>query len=483
MATTVIRNAAWLVAWDRAANRHLYWRDADVAFRDRDIVFVGQDYGGAADRTIDGRDFLLMPGLIDIHSHPTSEPGNKGLLEELGSPGLGMSSLYEFMPIFRLGPEAARAASRVAISELLKSGVTTYVDLSGNRPGWADDIAETGIRAVLGPMFRSATWSTGDGRTVAYAWDAKAGDLGLKQAVDLVQRARQHPSGRISAMLAPSQLDTCTPELLRDSLAAARDLGVPLQVHAAQSVVEFNEITRRHGKTPIEFLDSLDLLGPDLIVGHGIFLNDHPWLHWPGSNDLALLADRGVTVAHCPTVFVRRGIALNHLGRYLKAGVNIGIGTDTFPHNMIDELRAAATLARVMAKDFRGASTEQVLHAATVGGAIALKRDDIGRIAVGAKADLVLVDLRHPYMRPVRDPLRSLIYSASDRPIRSVFVDGAEVVRDGRVLTIDVEAALDELAEAQTKALSGAPMRDWAKRSVEQMSPLTLPLGDPRSRH
>ena len=111
-ATTVIKNAAWVVAWDRAGKRHVYKKDADVAFSGSSIVHVGKGYAGPADKTIDGRELMVMPGLVDIHSHPTSEPGNKGLLEELGSPRLGMSSLYEFMPIFRLPPEAATAATQ-----------------------------------------------------------------------------------------------------------------------------------------------------------------------------------------------------------------------------------------------------------------------------------------------------------------------------------------------------------------------------------
>ncbi|MBI1775566.1 MAG: amidohydrolase family protein [Proteobacteria bacterium] len=477
MSTTLVKGASWLVAWDVGQKSHVYLRDVDLAFQGNAITYIGPSYEGEATATIDARDRLVLPGLVNIHSHPTSEPGNKGLLEELGSPALGMSSLYEYMPIFRLGPEAATAATEVAVAELLASGVTTFVDLSGNRPGWADDLAATGIRAVLGPMFRSASWTTQNGHAVEYSWDTAAGMKGLDQAVDVVRRARQHPSGRIDAMLAPAQIDTCDAALLEASRDAARELGVPLQIHAAQSVVEFQEITRRHGKTPIQFLESLGVLGPSTIIGHGIFINDHPWLHWPETDDLRRLADAGASLAHCPNVFVRRGIVLNHLHRYIAAGVNVGIGTDTFPHNMLEEMRWAATLARVMAGDYRGASTAEVFTAATVGGARALGRDDIGRLAVGAKADLVLVDLAHPAMRPVREPLRSLIYSACERAIQDVYVDGAQVVRGGRVLTIDIEAAHAKLAEAQARALAGAQARDWAGRTVEEMSPMVFPMG------
>ena len=120
-------------------------------------------------------------------------------------------------------------------------------------------------------------------------------------------------------------------------------------------------------------------------------------------------------------------------------------------------------------------SLRYAFSAATVGGAAILRRPDLGRLAVGAKADFSIVDLKHPYMRPVREPLRSLVYSAGERAIRDVYVDGEQVVRDGRVLTIDVEAALDALEKAQVDSLAGAPGRDWAKRPVDRLSPPVFP--------
>jgi 5-methylthioadenosine/S-adenosylhomocysteine deaminase len=363
----------------------------------------------------------------------------------------------------------------VARAELLQSGFTTICDLSLARPGWADDLAATGIRAVLCPMFRSAAWRTEDGHSVTYQWDEKAGEKAMQTALETIDRAAQHPSGRVSGILAPSQIDTCTEGLLKEALAEARKRGQAIQLHAAQSLVEFGEITRRHGKTPIEWLDQIGLLGPDLIIAHGIFLNDHPWIQWPHADDFARLKASGAQVAHCPVVFARRGIAFNTLGRYRAAGITCGIGTDTFPHNMIDELRTACYAGRIVAGNFKAVSTEDVFTAATVGGATMLRRPDLGRLAVGAKADFSVVDLKHPYMRPAREPLRSLVYSAGERAIRDVYVDGHQVVRDGRVLTIDVESALDALDKAQAESLQGAPGRDWAKRPVTRMSPPVFP--------
>ena len=173
---TVIRNADRILAWNADATTHAYVSGGDLAFRGNAILQVGGRFAGKADHEIDGRGRMVLPGLVNVHSHPSSEPGNKGLLEELGSPGLGQSSLYEFMPIFlRFGPEGVRAAQLVAMAELLQSGVTTICDLSLPRAGWADDLAATGIRAVLCPMFRSAAWRTDDGHSVTYQWDEKAG--------------------------------------------------------------------------------------------------------------------------------------------------------------------------------------------------------------------------------------------------------------------------------------------------------------------
>jgi cytosine/adenosine deaminase-related metal-dependent hydrolase len=474
--TTVIRDADWIVAWNAAEKRHEYRRRGDVAWRGRVLIHVGGRFAGQADAETDGRGRFVMPGFVNVHTHPGSEPGNKGLLEELGSPGLGQSSLYEFMPVFRIAPEAAAAATRVAVAELLQSGVTTFCDLSPAREGWADDLAATGIRAVLCPMFRSASWRTADGHSVEYAWDEAAGAEGLRRAVETIDRARQHPSGRVSGILGPSQIDTCTEGLIKDALAAARERGIPIQIHCAQSLVEFNEMTRRHGKTPVEWLDAIGALGPDTVLGHGIFLNDHPWVNWPHADDFARLAASGAQVAHCPTVFMRRGIALNTLGRYMAAGIVCGMGTDTFPHNMADEVRHACYAGRVLAGNFKAVSTADAFTAATVGGAAILRRSDLGRLAPGCKADLSVADLTHPYMRPVRDPLRSLVYSAGERAIRDVYVDGERVVRDGQVLTIDLEPTLARLQRAQDESLAGASQRDWAGRAVDEMSPPVFPI-------
>jgi cytosine/adenosine deaminase-related metal-dependent hydrolase len=272
------------------------------------------------------------------------------------------------------------------------------------------------------------------------------------------------------------QIDTCEPDLLRDSRELARERGVPFTLHVSQSVTEVREMIRRHGMTPVQWADDLGLLGPGTILGHALFLDTHSWVRWHTKSDLKLLGDSGTAVAHCPTPFARYGHVMEHFGDYLRAGVTMGLGTDCSPHNLIEEMRKATVLAHIAARDIHSVTAADLFHAATVGGATALMRDDIGRIAPGKKADLVLVDLACPQMQPDRDPLKSLIYHAADRAVRDVFVDGRQVVAERRVLTLDQQGAGGRLRAAQERMEALAPSRDYRGRSAAEITPLSLPV-------
>jgi cytosine/adenosine deaminase-related metal-dependent hydrolase len=253
---------------------------------------------------------------------------------------------------------------------------------------------------------------------------------------------------------------------------------VPFTLHVSQSVTEVREMIQRHGMTPVQWADDLGLLGPGTILGHALFLDTHSWVRWHTTSDLKLLGDSGTAVAHCPTPFARYGHVMENFGDYLRAGVTMGVGTDCSPHNLIEEMRKATVLAHIAARDINSVSAADLFHAATVGGAKALMRDDLGRIAPGMKADIVLVDLACPQMQPDRDPLKSLIYHAADRAVRDVFIDGRQVVAEGRVLTLDQHAAGGRLRAAQERMEALAPSRDYRRRSAAEITPLSLPVAE-----
>jgi 5-methylthioadenosine/S-adenosylhomocysteine deaminase len=479
VATTVIRNADWVIAWDEGAGRQSYRCNIDIAFADNMIIFVGRNYSGAADRVIDGKDRLVLPGLIDIHSHPEHEPLYRGVREEHGLRNMHMTGLYERSQAFTAPDDEARAASaEFAYCELLLSGVTSLVDISPAWDSWLDLFARSGMRGFLAPGYASARWRLANDFDLQFAWDEERGREGFQTALALIDQAQRHPSGRLSGVVSPMQIENCTAELLRDSRDAARERGIPFTVHIAQSVLEVQEMIRRHGKTPVQWAHDIGILGRDTILGHALFLDSHSWVRWWTKTDLALIADTGSSVAHCPTPFARYGQVMENFGDYLRAGVNMGLGTDTTPHNLVEEMRNAAILARIAARDVAAVTTADLLHAATVGGARALMREDIGRIAVDKKADLVGVDLTVAQMIPARDPLRSFVYHAADRAVREVFVDGRQVVAEGKVVTLDQAAAGERLVQAQRRMLAAAPSRDYRGRTAEEIVPLSLPLAD-----
>jgi 5-methylthioadenosine/S-adenosylhomocysteine deaminase len=476
MSTTWIRNADWVIAWDESAGRHVYSRGADVVFDGGAITYVGKNYSGTADTVVDGKDRMVMPGLVNIHSHPDHEPSYRGIREEHGVPEMYMSGLFERAQSFSSTDDEARAASaEFAYCELLKSGVTTLVDITAPWQGWADLLGKSGLRGYLAPGYASARWKLEGKARLGYNWDEEGGKKRFAAALKVIEEARKHPSGRLSGIVSPMQIDTCTADLLRDSYEAAKDLRAPFTVHMAQGVNEVLEMIRRHDKTPFQWAADIGILGPTTILAHAMFVDTHSWVRWCTKRDVALIAEHGCSVAHCPSPFARYGHVLENFGDYLRAGVNMGIGTDTTPHNMIEEMRKAAVLARIAARDIKTVDTADILHAATVGGSKALGRDDLGRLAPGKKADIVVVDLTCPAMVPARDPLRSLVYHAADRAVRDVWVDGAQVVSEGKVLTLDQEDAGHRLIEGQRRMCEAVPKRDYRGRSAEEISPLSLP--------
>ncbi|MDJ1466122.1 amidohydrolase family protein, partial [Nitratireductor sp. GZWM139] len=381
-ATTCIRGAGMVVVWDEKAGGHAYLSDADVVFRGNEIVFVGKAYAGRAEIEIDGGGYMVLPGFVDIHSHPSLEPSYRGIREEHGVRDMYMTGLYERCMAYGVTPSSQLSSAEVAYSEMLLSGVTTIVDLSTPYEGWVDLAERSGMRVVMGPGFASSRWNVSDLHHLNYSWDKEAGARGLDAALDLIDGLQGRADGRLTGILYPAQIDTCTEGLLRDAFAAAQERNLAFTTHASQSVMEFREMQRRYGLTPVQWAARIGILAPGTILGHAIFIDQHSWTQWWTRQDLDLLVSSGTSVAHCPTPFARYGQTMEHVGDYIRRGVNVALGTDTVPHNMIEEMRWALILGRISARDIDAVNSREIFTAATAGGATALLRDDIGRLAV-----------------------------------------------------------------------------------------------------
>jgi cytosine/adenosine deaminase-related metal-dependent hydrolase len=261
-------------------------------------------------------------------------------------------------------------------------------------------------------------------------------------------------------MLAPDRVETCTPELIRRTAAAVRDLDVPVRLHACQSKLEYELVLKQHGMSPPEWLDSLGFLSARTIIPHASWVSGSRGLERPG-RDLEILRERGVSIAHCPIVTARGGRALDSFAKYRAMGLNIGLGTDTWPPDLIPNMQVGVLLCRVAEGTAQSARAADYYDAATIGGADALGRPDLGRLIPGAKADVVVIDLSNPLIGQVIDPIQTLLIGGSGRDVRDVFTDGVCRVRDGAVLGFDLVAGAAQ-AQAQFDGLVAKyPERTW----------------------
>jgi len=469
--------AGWVVAFEGSGHRLL--RDGTVVVEGDRIVHVGPSEApgpGPVAQTIEAPDRVLTPGLISTHAHLSSSPLDRSFLEDRGSPRFWWSGLYEFLPVRDAAQDedGARACIDFSMAELLRGGVTTVLEIGRHGEAVVERAGRFGLRVYVGPTFRSGRWRTPDGRRVVWEWDEDAGRQGLARAAQFLEKHDGAHGDLVRVCLAPAQVDTCTAELLREARRVADAARRPLTVHTSQSVVEFNEMLSRHGTTPVAWLAGLGVLGPATILGHAIIVGGSTWTNYP-AGDLRIMAESGCSVAHAVWVFARRGVLMESFARYKAAGVTMALGTDTNPQSVIEAMRWTAVAAKIVERSTQATTAADVFDAATLGGARALGREDLGRIAPGARADLVLWKAASWGMTPLRDPVKNIVYNATAEDVDRVWVAGRLVVDAGRVLAADEDAILAALQSAAERMWPRLHAGDWAGRGVDELSPLTYP--------
>lgn len=466
---------SFIIAFD--GENHRYLKDGELVFQDDRIIFVGKKYDGPAQQSIDASGKVVCPGFISTHAHLFESPMDRSFVEDKGNPQFYMSGLYEYLPArgMAMDEETRLVCLEYSLAELLRSGTTTVVELGPACEEIIEYVAKLGNRVYFGPLFRSGRWYTPDGKQVLYDWTEDQGFAAMEQALKFIRTHEDACGGLLKGVVSPSQIDTCTAELLQESHKAARELGAPFTVHTSQAVIEFNEMLRRHGKTPIAWLDDIGCLDENTLLGHAIIIGGTSWTNYP-AGDLDRMARAGCSVAHAPWVFGRRGVAMESFTQYQKAGIKMTLGTDTSPQNMIQAMRWAAVLSKLEERNTEATTAADVFSAATLGGARALGRKDLGRLAPGAKADIVIFSGDTMNMVPMCDPVKNIVYSAEMEDVDKVFINGRLVVEDGQVLganTQELNRRVQTAAENMWPQLSN---HDWAQRSVDELSPLSFEL-------
>ncbi len=436
---------------------------ADVLITDGVIRAVGTNLPAPSDARIeDATGLLIHPGLVNAHTH-----GHGGLAR-------GHADRWTLELLLAAGPWTGggrsladkKLSAQICAAEMALKGVTACYDLYAEAPipsvegmaAAAEAYAEVGLRAVLAPMVADRTvFDAVPGLTDALPEELRAridgirpaaGDATLAAMAEIL-RGWRWAGQDIRAAAAPTIPLHCADSFLCGCQRLAEEHGVGLHSHVAESKLQALAGLRRYGgRSLVAHLDALGLVGPRFTAAHAIWLTD---------DDLRLLADKGAAIAHNPGSNMRLGNGMFRLRRALDLGVTVGIGTDgvssSDTSNMYEAARAAFQLAAVQTPDpTLWASAEEVWSAATLGSARALGFEDIGAIAPGMKADIVFLDLAHPHWMPMNGTMNQLVHAEDSTAIRRVMVGGGFIVRDRKLLTLDL-ARLAREAEAARERL------------------------------
>ncbi|WP_135821757.1 amidohydrolase [Halostella litorea] len=422
-----------LVAGGRVLRPDLTVTRADVLV-DRgsgEIRAVGEDLDADADETLDAEGGLVIPGLVNAHSHVAmtllrgyadDKPLDAWLREDVWPVEGAMTA------------EDVRAGADLGLVEMIKAGTTAFADMYFDVGEVVDAVAAAGVRARVGHG------------VVTVAKDDDAAVADFEESLDVAAEYDGAADGRVSTAVMPHSLTTVGDEYLREYVARAREAGVPLHYHANETVDEVDPIVSERGERPLEYADDRDMLSSDDFVAHGVHVD---------GTEIDLLAERGTAVVHCPASNMKLASGTAPVQRMREAGVTVALGTDGAASNndldMFDELRDAAMLGKLAADDASAVPAAAAVEMATAGGAAAMGID-AGRIEPGAKADLAVVDLEAAHLTPRHDLVSHLAYAARGSDVRHTVCDGEVLMCDREVLTLD-ERAVRERAEDRARDL------------------------------
>ena len=404
---------------------------ADLAIADDTIVGVGSAPPGfVPERVLDGRDRIVLPGLINTHTH-LSMTLMRNYADDLAFwPWL----LERIKPLEdHLVAEDVRIGARLGVAELIRGGTTCFHDMYFHLGEVADEVARAGLRARLcGALFDNS----GQGEHL------------LRAAVDLHHEWHGKADGRVTVGLAPHSAYLCSPAYLREILGEAQRLDCGLHIHVAETEREVAESRERYGVTPVQQLAELGCFAVPTVAAHGIYVD---------AADCRVLREGRVSVAHNPGSNLKLANGIAPVQMLLDARVNVSLGTDGAASNnnlnLFEEMHLAALLQKWLRRDAEALPARQVLRMATIRGAAALGLDaTIGSLEVGKQADLIIVDAARPHLAPRHDPVALLVYSAQAADVCTVLVAGRILMEDRVLKTLDEDSLLT-LATQQTRNL------------------------------
>ncbi|MBI4790730.1 MAG: amidohydrolase [Chloroflexi bacterium] len=421
---------------------------ADVGVRDGAISAIGPDLSGRGRVEINANGNAVLPGLVNCHMHETLL---RGFCEDLPL----MRWLEEIcFPIDKsLQPKHQRAAAYMNQLEMIRGGITTFLDIY-RYPAQAAAVAlESGLRAIFSPQIIENPPGAGES---------------LESNLAFVQEWKDRVPGRIFTWFGPHAPYSNSAETYQQISRLAREYQVGIHTHLAETLDEIKMFQSKTGKTPVAYLADLGLLSDRLVVAHAVHLS---------GEDIHLLAEHDVSVAHNPSSNMKLASGVAPIPDLLAAGVRVGLGTDSNLSNnnldMFEEMRLAAMLQKLARRDAEAMPCDKVLRMATCEAAACLGLgEQIGSLAVGKRADIIIVNLHAPHMWPIlagpaSNVIEQLVYSASAGDVLTTIVDGKILMRDRQVLTLD-EVAIEPLVHDAAHDLARCSGLDRTPRQSER---------------
>ncbi len=457
-----------------------------IVYQGDRIIHVGSAYDEAVDRTINAAGKLVIPGFVSTHAHVNAHEGSR-LITDLGRRDVMRSGFLNYTPNNGIDgrPFVAAASAehsiRFGFAQLIRNGITTVLSFgAGSRddPKLMTDLAdESGLRVYYGPQATGAEnyFDKNEQGRLQPVWNETLGFEQLERAVRYVEDNHGRFGGRLQGVILVRNFILATVPLMRRAKEHADRLGVQFSTHFCEQLFEFHEIVRKHGITPVDLMDAEGLLGPNVILAHCVYIAGHSSTTWEYSSDLEKLGRTKSTVSHAPVAYLRRGYNLEGFERYLDHGITMSMGTDVMPHDMLGEMRAGALAAKLIGKNHEVGTSASLFDAATLGGAQAFGRSDIGRLSPGAKADILIIDFDNLQIGPVYDPIRSLVHLGSPDLIETVICDGKTLMEDGVLTGYDEASVLQGGKQSLQQVVDQFPQRHWSGKTIAEAFPTSYP--------
>ncbi|MDX0537496.1 amidohydrolase family protein [Sinorhizobium medicae] len=470
--------ASWVVG--HKDGRHRLLRNGEVVFENGEILFVGHRFAGETARRIDFGDALISPGLIDLDALSDLDTTILGIDNHPGwaKGRVWPRSYVEAGPYEMYTQEELAFQKRFAFAQLLLNGITTAAPIASLfYREWGETVAEfdaaaeaageLGLRVYLSPAYRSGGMVLEAPGKIVPVFDEERGIQGLKDAIAYIERQNGRHGDLVRGMLAPDRVETSTIGLLQRTDAAARDLGCKFRLHMAQGAMEVDTVRMLHGSTAPVWLSNHGLLSDRLIAPHATNATDE---------DLGHYAAHGVSIVHCPLVSGRGGSILNSFSSCVKRGINIAMGTDTTPPDMLMNLLAGLITGRIADGAPDRLRSADLFDAATIGGAKALGRSDLGHLSPGARADIAIFRLDDVFMAPSIDPITTIVTGGSGKITHAVFVDGRVSMLDRRLAGFDMQEARIRAQIQYDGLVARYPERSWNNPPVAEIFPPSYPI-------